>query len=691
MFTRYDGSPSGRVSTSEVQSYHQNRVTGPTRPLNSARVCKKPDDAQHSLRKSKHRQTTFWKTVGTVLGFFLTALFAALGHFMLVKHLSGRPVDTSFLTQTQVSAVSILLSTIFKAALTASMGMCFAQHLWYLLRGTAMSLSTVEMLFVIRTNILALLNPHGIRRAPLLFLMALLIWCIGLATIYPPGALIVVFQAQEFTESRNLSVMNPPLPLHLDLAGDDNFPTLSGDALSLGAMGSAVGEPENPPYRYFSYGQPLPALMFIAQAIVFNNQMFTLPGYPGENSTYRLQFRGPRFRCTTAQYNSTLPLDYISPSRLQAPIFTTAWDQERLMYMSKQCDIANYTVQRDPSIGALVWAANCVVKEQICIAESVLYNISVMFPRGIQTVDYSFSGSKALSRKADALGAESRLELELPPKTQAFQDWYRELSTIIPVSNEWAILDAMGALIEGTSFQLEPVPSRLSPLPGHPPLESVLGQQSNSGTDCQQRENPSSPTLVYDCGTWFGGYDYDTPNSLLKGTVFHTTRFDRHPRDEMYDPRKLLNITEAMLNEVLVNITISAISLGTWWDMVPVTSTRYRSTYKLSNPLNLILPYSICLAAATVFMAIAIWSLWRNRAPAADGGFLQIMMATVGDTQMSRVILEEKLAAVDDISDELKSLKIRYGKLVNADVLGKGGKQFGFGTMDETIPLRKRT
>ena len=270
MLTRYDGRFSGRVSTSEAQSGHQNGAIGPTRLLNSARICGKQDDAQPSSRKSKHRQTAFWKTVGSIFGFFLAgqsrlsqtndyadvflALFAALGHFMLVKHLNGRPVDTSFLTQTQVSAASILLSTIFKAALTASMGMCFAQHLWYLLRGTAMSLSTVEMLFVIRTDMLALLNPRGIRRAPLLFLMALLVWCIGLATIYPPGALIVVFQAQEFTEHRNLSVMNPPLPLHLDLAGDDNFPTLSGVALQTGAAGAGVGEPENPPYRYFSYG-----------------------------------------------------------------------------------------------------------------------------------------------------------------------------------------------------------------------------------------------------------------------------------------------------------------------------------------------------------------------------------------------------------------------------------------------------
>ena len=145
-----------------------------------------------------------------------------------------------------------------------------------------------------------------------------------------------------------------------------------------------------------------------------------------------------------------------------------------------------------------------------------------------------------------------------------------------------------------------------------------------------------------------------------------------------------------MLNEFLANLTISAISLGTWWDMVPVTSTRYRSTYTLSSPLSLILPYSICIAAATVFMAIAIWSLWRNRVPAADGGFLQIMTARVGDTQLGRAILEGRLAALDEMSDELKSLEIRYGKLMDENTVGTKGERFGFGTVDETISLRKR-
>ena len=52
------------------------------------------------------------------------------------------------------------------------------------------------------------------------------------------------------------------------------------------------------------------------------------------------------------------------------------------------------------------------------------------------------------------------------------------------------------------------------------------------------------------------------------------------------------------------------------------------------------------------------------------------MLATVGNTEMSRVMLEEGVAAVDDMSDELKSSKIRYGELVYEDELGKKGKRY---------------
>jgi hypothetical protein len=156
-----------------------------------------------------------------------------------------------------------------------------------------------------------------------------------------------------------------------------------------------------------------------------------------------------------------------------------------------------------------------------------------------------------------------------------------------------------------------------------------------------------------------------------------------------FDPRTALNITEDLLNNVLTTITLSAMSLGLWWNMVPVTVTRYSSKYSFANPLNLILPYSIFLTAATICAVIAIWSLWENGVPVADGGFLQIMIATRGNTEMDRVLLQERLSAIDDMSEELKTLKIRYGELVTEEIPGVEGRHLGFGTAEETLSLRR--
>jgi hypothetical protein len=114
----------------------------------------------------------------------------------------------------------------FKAALTASVGTCFAQHLLLVLRGKAIPLNTIEKLFTLRTSVLAMCDMRSIWRAPLLFLMALFVWCLGIATIYPPGALVVTFEAHTFTKESNMSVMNPPIPRDLDFTQHD-FPKLS--------------------------------------------------------------------------------------------------------------------------------------------------------------------------------------------------------------------------------------------------------------------------------------------------------------------------------------------------------------------------------------------------------------------------------------------------------------------------------
>jgi hypothetical protein len=236
-----------------MEQTENRRETRNSAELFGGRVSSSTDaeDARPTLQERNTVNLEIWKTVATIVGFLLAGwfiryvypllftllgLFSALGHYLLVKNLDGEPTDTSYISQSQVSAASILLTTIFKTALAASTAVCFTQHLWFVLRGNAMALPMIETLFTIRTNILALSDLQGIQRAPLLFSMALLIWCLGVATIYPPGALTVTLEPHNSITSHNITVMNPPLPLNysdIPVSPDPDdalkFPSLGGE------------------------------------------------------------------------------------------------------------------------------------------------------------------------------------------------------------------------------------------------------------------------------------------------------------------------------------------------------------------------------------------------------------------------------------------------------------------------------
>jgi hypothetical protein len=151
-----------------------------------------------------------------------------------------------------------------------------------------------------------------------------------------------------------------------------------------------------------------------------------------------------------------------------------------------------------------------------------------------------------------------------------------------------------------------------------------------------------------------------------------------------FNPVKDINPTEDLLNTLLYNITLSAFSLGTWKENVSVASTLYRNTYQFSHKRNLILPYSVCFGIAIIFAVVAMWSLHQNGISAADGGFLQVMMATRGDTQMERLVLKSESVSAYNVSKDLGSLKVRYGELVRQE------GRMGFGTAEETLALRRR-
>jgi hypothetical protein len=98
------------------------------------------------------------------------------------------------------------------------------------------------------------------------------------------------------------------------------------------------------------------------------------------------------------------------------------------------------------------------------------------------------------------------------------------------------------------------------------------------------------------------------------------------------------------------------------------------------------------LGIGVIIAVLGLWSLYQNEVAAADGGFLQVMMAIRGNTRLERLVVEQGLVNPNEISKELKYLKIRFGQLVDNELTAaeavKG--RVGFGTVEETLALRRR-
>lgn len=117
------------------------------------------------------------------------ALMIAVTHLLIFRFLDGKRTDG--IPQTYVTTASNIMATLFGASLIAALAIAFTQYLWQLMRRTSMKVINIERLFTIRINPFLLFNPAVIRCAPVLFFCAVLIWCIHIATSFPPGALTV--------------------------------------------------------------------------------------------------------------------------------------------------------------------------------------------------------------------------------------------------------------------------------------------------------------------------------------------------------------------------------------------------------------------------------------------------------------------------------------------------------------------
>ncbi|RYN20531.1 hypothetical protein AA0112_g10684 [Alternaria arborescens] len=123
-----------------------------------------------------------------------------------------------------------------------------------------------------------------------------------------------------------------------------------------------------------------------------------------------------------------------------------------------------------------------------------------------------------------------------------------------------------------------------------------------------------------------------------------------------------------MANELLINITISALALNKRFKIVKGTETLNFNAYRFENKLVLILPYGLSLALAIPILVLGFIALYvqNHGVSAISGGFLQLLMTTTGHTSLEAVVTKGfgTLGGYENVSEELREMEVRFGELI---------------------------
>ncbi|KZM24667.1 hypothetical protein ST47_g4146 [Ascochyta rabiei] len=533
--------------------------------------------------------------------------------------------------------------------------------------------------------------------------MALFIWILRIATIYPPGALGVALDSFTSTHYVNTSVFNPLPPKNWNplLTTSTYNPGLCVELLIAYDL-----EPSEAPYqKEFAIAKdachgedvypcfaPKVALVNTARTVLAAGQITSFPPSTGLNSTYRLNFRAPQMQCNTSEaIDDTFQL--VSNSSDGRPaIFGLVYNSSQTLGRSREMtatkrDILSFSTRYPYKVTSSITAV-ARTYETRCQPFSMKYDLNISYVNGLQDIKFSTSDpiryedltANSTEESYKYYGAHDSLPWSVDSRDisiypQDLQIWIEDF--------QW---------YKRFSRSLED---------NRTCIESQFTPDAPTAVNCTWVwEEYSGVGLTTSSSKWSDALNYEyhvltlaiaAGEESLKTSVFDINRFNTTMEDDFtYDPTLTVDITEAKLNAILSNITISAISLGTWWDSVPIDTTGFRNTYRFSQPLNLVLPYSICLGCAVIFAMVAIYSLWKNGMSATDGSFVQIMLATRGNTRMEQLAMAEHSVDLANVSKELWASKVRFGELITQDATAVTGVRRGFGTVDETLPYKKR-
>ncbi|KAH6639095.1 hypothetical protein C7974DRAFT_387870 [Boeremia exigua] len=647
-------------------------MTGQTLPPKSSRSTSS-EILQPVLGGYSKRQTA-WRLQTVVIGFYVLSLLLVVCHYMFFLYLEGRVMApsselsyrrTTMIPQGYVTTISLLLTTAFRATLVASVASCYTQYLWATLRTRVLKVGLVEDLFQIQTNAFHLASPNIYIKTPILAAVAIFCWLVPIATVYPPGALVVELHNLLVDTCFNVSVLHgknystswSSLPLSTIQCWDE-------DRQLVILFDSDLENAQNASFLNTCravWGQTRD-VAFIARSSLMSGEISGLTQPSGENSSYALQFWGTTLDCQTVNRTigrNLLPADgeLEGNSFLVKNVSTycriwsdgdwnarfedlksvnhvaeqpTEWQYYPCLDLSSTTDTDQRFSLPETGINFLVQA-----KETVCRPKLTAYLVNISFTAGKQHISYTLNDS-----------------MTIPAYSAAFEHFNGSFEQWVHFSDAaslyWEFAASMNrAVVFDMDLGFRPTNStQRSTLQNGTTLETCLPHAASQWS-----------------GNWRPGHEPWTLD-FWPLSVFERRAPDIGAQKEM---ATCPNFNVEIAKELLINTTISAISLNKSFETVNGTVSRTFNIYRFRNKLAFFLPYSLSIGLGVPIIALGLISFYtrNNKTSAISGGFLQLLMTTTGRTSLEKLISGSgTLGGYENVSDGLKAADISFGELI---------------------------
>ncbi|KAF2713027.1 hypothetical protein K504DRAFT_369490 [Pleomassaria siparia CBS 279.74] len=613
---------------------------------------------------------------------FLTGMCLALGQHMLYRSLHHK-AENNELTKVRVVLYGRALAYLSNCAFVGCVILCYRQRIWSTFRERALSVWTIDQVFLATEDPSIFLNWEAITKASLVTAIAVVIWLTPVATIiFSPGALTF----GDYFESTLTNSHVPTLDFTQESNKDWRVPTYLPDGTAKRSMVyyNTTDIAGTSPGFFDYYDQPSADINRIALMNAYslkdsslNRENARLKSCGGNfNCTYTIDFLGPGYNCETLAKGSG---DNAKLNEAGSPFDTSHLVPEGSEIYYAKVDYGEFERPQSGNLSAGGVPVGPVANDFGCFKTEPVLWIGVSINSTEKIADDSPFKTAWTHRFDPYIFRCEHHETKYTVKfnySGPFYDADISYEFLAPIINT-----TLENVHDGDTFSADAIPHsgyidpRVDvPLYRKTSAYHAMGQVLRTFLGGEMELTPPIP-----------GPSYTRVDSKISNT--------RLVSNITGDP--LPNLSE-LIPDFYAKMILSILSTPQMViiseDFAEVNSTRYRSTF-IYNPEKLWACYAPVILFVFIILLIGAWTIWQD-GTTFSVGFSRVMVTTRNTTLDD--ISRGACLGNDPFPGELMHTKLKFGVL-NEDngaeytfIEGTSGiGHCAFGVASELTAIRK--